>query len=453
MRSLLFRIFVAFWSIILITIVVAALIGHSYAERTRIALQSFEVGDAVLEASESLQENGREGLTDWLRSLPGAAESLVYIVDDDGNDLLGRRLPAVIRISMRRFGHRGMRPPHPRRDRPNLRPARPFTQLIGPDDSVYTVFVMPPQSISSRWIAERGRAVLIVLALLVSAAVSYLLARTLSKPVRQLRESANSIAEGKLDTRVADGLGNRRDELGLLAKDFDRMADELQRAWLKQTELTRNISHELRSPLARLRVALELVRRKTGDLADLDRIDAETERLDELIGRLLEFSKLDVEPDDAKSRIDLVDLIESVVEDVRYEYSDSGVSVGIDVMPGASCNVDAYPNALRSCLENVLRNAVQHSRGDGDVQVRLSLEGGQVAIAVEDRGGGVADEELDRIFEPFYRSKATREDQTRRSGGLGLAIALRAVALHEGSIRARNTDSGLRIDIRLPLAD
>jgi len=452
MRSLLVRFFVSFWAIILITIVVAVAIGYSYAERTRISMQNFEISEAVLEASASLRDNGREGLTAWLRSLPKVPESLIYVVDDDGRDLLERRLPRIIRLSLSRFGDPGLRPPRERRDPPNLRPARPFTQLIGPDQRVYTIFVMPPQSVTAQWIADTGRPGLIILALLISAAVSFLLARTISRPIQRLRESANAIAEGKLDTRVSGGAGRRRDELGQLASDFDRMADQLQRAWQKQTELTRNVSHELRSPLARQRVALELVRRKTGELAELDRIELESERLDELIGRLLEFSRLDHEPEQARSRVDLDALLQSAVEDVRYEYGAPGDNENIRLQVDASCAVDGYPNALRSAIENVLRNAMQHSSGGGDVLLRLATSPGHAIITIADHGGGVADDELERIFDPFYRSAAKRADQSGRSGGLGLAIAARAIALHSGSIKARNVDGGLGVEIRLPLA-
>ncbi|MDH4047095.1 MAG: ATP-binding protein [Gammaproteobacteria bacterium] len=450
MRSLLLRIFVAFWSIILITIAVAAAIGHSYAERTRIALQNFEVGDAVLEASAALQENGREGLTDWLRNLPGPAEKLFYVVDDKGKDLLGRRLPEIVRISLRRFGDRESRPKRAQRDQPNLRPARPFTQLIGPDEREYTVFVVPPHSVRAKWLADRGLGGLIVLALIVSAVASFILAQTLSRPIRQLRSSANAIAEGRLDTRVAEGVGKRRDELGLLAADFDRMADELQSAWQKQTELTRNVSHELRSPLARLRVALELARRKTGDLAELDRIDLETERLNELIGQILEYSRLDVDSAERLSNIDLGELLHSVVDDVRFEhgYPDSGVNIEFDSED--SCTINGFPGALRSCFENVLRNAVQHGRNGGDVRVRLGIESSQAIVAVEDQGGGVPEQELAKIFEPFYRL-GSKQGPARQSG-LGLAIASRAATLNGGTIRASNHANGLRVEIRLPLA-
>ena len=453
MRSLLIRIFVSFWSIIVITIIAAAALGYFYAERARSTMQSFEVSEAMLEASASLREDGREGLAEWLRSLPGVTAALIYIIDDHGEDLLGRRLPPPVAVAIKRFGGPRFQRPPPTRDVGNLRPARPFTQLIGPDDHVYTLFVLPPQGAVGRWLAERGGAGLAILALLVSAAISYLLARAISQPIRRFRESAIAIAGGNLDTRVTDRVGRRRDEIGLLAQDFDRMTDELQRAWLRQTELTRNVSHELRSPLARLRVALELARRKTGDLPELERIDIETERLDELIGQILEFSRLDTDPHEVRSRIDIDEMLRSIVEDVRYEYGETGGEAGIELQSNPGSAVEGYPSALRSSIENVLRNALQHNRDGGDVSVRLDTEGTHAVVSVEDRGGGVAEHELDRIFEPFYRAKTTRAQSSGKGSGLGLAIASRAIALNGGSLVARNAAHGLCVEIRLPLTD
>lgn len=450
MKSLLIRIFISFWSIIVITIIAAAAIGFLYSERTRVALENFDVGDAALEASAALREEGREGLTDWLRSLPRPAESLVFVVDDQGKDLLERPLPPLIQRSMRRISDRERRPPRTRQDSRDVRPARPFTQLVGADGHVYTIVMLPPQFARTSWLFDRGRAGVIILALLVSAAISYLLAQTISRPVRRFRESANAIADGDLSTRVAQQVGPRRDEIGLLAKDFDRMADELQRAWLQQTELARNVSHELRSPLARLRVALELARRKTGDLAELDKIDAETERLDELIGRILEYSKLDADSRERRVNIDLGELLSSVVADVRFEFVEAGSETDIDFSSDASCAVSGYPGSLRSCLENVLRNAVQHGKGVGNVRVQLDTDGSRAVVTVEDHGGGVPDRELEKIFEPFYRATTTTK-AVRQSGGLGLAIASRAATLNDGTIRASNSENGLRVEVCLPL--
>lgn len=452
MRSLLLRIFVAFWSIIVITIAIAAALGYTYAERARATVQNFEVSEAMLDASTALREGGREGLAEWLRSLPGPAASLIYVLDDGGRDLLDRRLPPPVAIAMRRFGEPRSRRPPPR-EFGNLRPARPFTQLVGPDDHVYTFFVLPPQSALGRWLAERGAVGVVVLALLVSGAISYLLARAISEPIRRFRESAVAIAEGNLDTRVTDRVGHRRDEIGLLAEDFDRMARELQRAWQRQTELTRNVSHELRSPLARLRVALELVRRKSGDLSELDRIEIETARLDDLIGQILEFSRLDADPPETRAPVDLDELVQSVVEDVRYEYGqndpESGIAFESDYR-GRSAAFSGYPNALRSGLENVLRNAMQHGSEKGEVRVRIHRDGPDAVLTVADRGGGVPESELDAIFDPFYRG-SPQSPKPGPGSGLGLAIAARAIAMNGGSLTAANVAGGLSIEIRLPL--
>ena len=445
MRSLLLRIFVSFWLIITLTIVAAAALGFAYAERARTALENFEVSEAMIEASEALREDGHEGLTDWLESLPDVTASVVYVLDDRGVDLLERRLPVPIEMAMRRFG--GQRLPGPPA-RGNLRPARPFTQLIGPDDRTYTVFVLPGQNAVGRWLAERGRLTLATLALIVSATVSYLLARAISQPVRRLRESAVAIADGNLDTRVADRV-RRRDEIGLLAEDFDRMAAELERAWERQTELSRNVSHELRSPLARLRVALELARRKAGELDEFAKIDRETERLDELIGQILEYSRLDSGPYEERVDVDLDELIRSVVEDVRYEYARDEDNAGIDIRSNVPVHIDAYPGALRSILENILRNAMHHGGPNGGVTVELQAEEGAAVLAVTDQGGGVADDELASIFDPFYRASAN-DGETSSGTGLGLAIAARAVAMHSGSIHARNVEDGLCVEVRLP---
>ena len=450
MHSLLLRIFVSFWSIIAITIIAAAGVGFLYAERARTSIQNFEVSEAMLEASDALQQNGREGLTEWLKSLEGPTSALIYVIDERGSDLLERRLPPAVDVAMRRFSGPRFRRPPPGRQPGNLRPARPFTQLVGPDNDVYTLFVLPPQGAVGRWLSQRSGAGFIIIALLVSAIVSYLLARAISRPIRRFRESAVAIGAGNLDTRVSERVGKRRDEIGLLAEDFDRMTGELQRAWQQQTELSRNVSHELRSPLARLRVALELARRKTGDLTELDKIDLETERLDELIGQILEYSRLDSCREEERVRVDMEELLQSVVEDVRYEFEQPGGATRIDVQLDEGGFVAGFPGALRSGLENVLRNSMQHSGDSGAVNVRLGTDGSHIVVTVDDEGGGVPEQELDSIFEPFYRAKEKAGETQGRGSGLGLAIASRAIALNGGSLAASNSDQGLRVEIRLP---
>jgi two-component system sensor histidine kinase CpxA len=433
MRSLHLRIFLAFWLIIVLSIVTAASLGFLYAERARSSLQSFEVSDAMIDASEALRGRGRAGLVTWLESLPFAAESVIYIVDEQGRELLDRQLPGPVRMTLRR----SMMQTAPRQQRPSrqrepdsLRPARPYAELVGPAGEVYTLIVLPPQTAVARWLSERGGLGLAIIALLVSAGVSYLLARAISKPISRFRESTAAIAAGDLDTRMASGIENRSDEIGELAKDFNHMTRELQLAWQRQAELTSNVSHEL-------------ARRETGELAELDRIDVETERLDEIIGQLLTFSKLDANPHEAGESVDLAELLAGVIDDVQFEHVHKAVD--IDLRCDSDISINGYPLALRSAFENLLRNASSH--GGGQIQVTVQAEGGHAIVEVQDQGGGVSEAELARLFEPFYRASTSGESQ---GAGLGLAIAARAIAIHDGLVDARNTDEGLCIEVRLP---
>ncbi|HSD70234.1 MAG TPA: HAMP domain-containing protein, partial [Woeseiaceae bacterium] len=292
MQSLLLRIFLSFWLIIGITIGVAALGGYMYAERARTSFENIQLGDSLVEASEALDRDGKDGLKRWLRDQPQGTANLVLILDRHGQDILGRRVPAMVAGMVERHERHLQPGAKPRREPRNLRWARPLTQLVSPDGEIFTVIVMPPERLPFFWNRMPVRSLLLVLALVVSAAVCYLLARAITSPVRKLRDATVSLAQGNLDERVGPGLGSRRDELGRLARDFDLMAEKLQKSASQQTELTRNISHELRSPLARMRVALELQRQKSGDSADLARLDEEIGRLDHLISQILSYSRL-----------------------------------------------------------------------------------------------------------------------------------------------------------------
>ncbi len=453
MRSLLARIFFAFWLIIAITIGSAAIIGYSYSQIMREAFESFEASDLMLEASSNLQSGGRKGLERWLRKLPGSTKIEVFVIDGKGQELLGRRVPYSIEIAMRRFGSHHNRSEESPPDSNRLRPARPLTRLIGPDERVYTFFVTPKRGRGGDWLNEHTWAYLLILALLVSGGVSYLLARAISRPIRRFREAAVEIAAGKFDTRVTESVGARKDEIGHLARDFDRMADELQRAWHQQTELTRNVSHELRSPLARLRVALELARREAGDLPEFVRIDKETERLDELIGQILDYAKMEAGTGEEAARVELDDLVDQVVNDVQYECRSDGIEgVTVELTVEGSPSINGFAFALSSAIENVLRNAVHHSPANSPVSVNLSQTTGHALIQISDHGSGVDETELNSLFEPFFRSSSALNDRRKNGTGLGLAIAQRAVKKNGGTISASNlTEGGLRVTIELPL--
>ena len=446
MNSLLTRIFLSFWLMIVITIAAASALGFFYAERARAAIERFEISDAMVEASEALRTDGRQGLEAWLDSLQGVTRSLIYITDSSGRDILGRRLPAPVVIALRRFGE-DRRGRSDGSDARNLRPARPFTQLVAADGSVYTIFALPPQGAVGRWLTQRSLATLALLALVASGLVSFLVARTVSRPVHRLRDSASAIAAGKLETRVPPSVSARNDEIGALGREFDRMAGELQRSLERQTELTANVSHELRSPLARLRMALELARRKTGELAELDKIDEETERLDALVGQILEFSRLDAEDREQRSTVNLAELVHSVIEDVQFEFGDK---VAIELVePDSPVAAGIYPNALRAAIANVARNAALHGRSNGNVRIGVEKRRDAALITIQDDGGGVPESDLAHLFEPFYRSSRPGAQYTASGTGLGLAIAARAVNRNGGVIEACNADGGLLVTITL----
>jgi two-component system sensor histidine kinase CpxA len=452
MRSILVRIFLAFWLIIAITIGTAAIIGYSYSQIMREAFESFEASDIMLEASSNLQSGGREGLEHWLRELPDDMNVAVFVIDGKGQELLGRRIPYSIEIAMRRFGSDRDRSVGSPPDSNRLRPARPLTRLIGPDDRVYTFFATPKRGRGGDWLNEQTWMYFLILALLVSGGVSYLLARAVSRPVSRFREAAVAIAAGNFDTRVTEFVGARKDEIGHLARDFDRMADELQRAWHQKTELTRNVSHELRSPLARLRVALELARREAGDLPEFARIEKETERLDELIGQILDYAKMEAGTGEEPAQIELGDLIQLVVDDVEYECRSAGVEgVTVELSIEGSPSTNGFAIALSSAIENVLRNAVHHSPANRPVSVTLSQTTTHALIEISDQGSGVDETELESLFEPFFRSSSALNGGRKNGTGLGLAIARRAVKKNGGTISASNiADGGLRVTIELP---
>jgi len=285
----------------------------------------------------------------------------------------------------------------------------------------------------------------------VTGLVAFALARWLSRPLRTIRGATQRMAAGDLTVRVSPELAGADGETLALGHDLDAMAERIHDLLEAHRRLLRDVSHELRSPLARLAISLELVRRKSSDevAPALDRIERETERLNTMIGELLTLSRLESGQGlETTEPVVLGELVDGVIDDVALEAESRGVKLRADV---AACDVKGTAELLRRAVENVVRNAIRYSEPGTDVDVTLACSGDEAVIRVRDHGPGVPDAALARIFEPFYRVET---DRARSQGGtgIGLAITHRALALHGGSATAKNADGGgLQVTLRLPL--
>lgn len=288
---------------------------------------------------------------------------------------------------------------------------------------------------------------------LVSLVFAALLAAYVSRPIGNLRAAFEAVAEGRLDRRVASAMGRRRDELADLGRDFDRMADRLQALVDGQRRLLHDVSHEMRSPLARLQAAIGLARQRPERIPDsLVRVEREAVRMDRLVNELLTLSRLEAGMAGAvEAPVALGELLAAVVDDARLEGEAHQCRVELVAPDAATVSGDA--ELLRRAVENVVRNAVLHSPPGGRVRVELqaAAPGGQHAIVVSDEGPGVAEADLPLIFAPFHRGAAARAAPSPDGHGLGLSIARRVVATHRGDIGAANiAGGGLRVTLRLP---
>jgi len=274
----------------------------------------------------------------------------------------------------------------------------------------------------------------------------YLLAHYLGRPLRQLRETVMRFGAGELEARTGS---TRRDEFGDVARSFDDMAERIQTLLTAERRLLQDISHELRSPLARLSVAVELARTSADRNGGLDRIKKESQRTSMLVGELIEMTRAEGDPTErAVAAVDLRELVEDLLDELLIEADTKGVRLEREMAGPMVVQGDA--ELLRRAVENVVRNSIRQSPVDGDVRVRMSREGDRAVIVVRDFGPGVPEEMLEAIFRPFFR---VEHDRARVSGGvgLGLAIARRALHLHHGEMVARNAEPGLEVTIGVAL--
>jgi len=427
---LFWKIFLAFWIALIVAAAGAGTVVWLRHEDAPLPEMAAGPRGGMHMAAAMLRNDGVDAVRGWLQHRRGP--SPIYVIDEGGRDILGRAVPPGAleraREGMQRRGD-GFR----------------MRSVATPTGERYLVFApggrTPPRPPLALW---QLVAIGLVTSLVFSAALAWYLAR----PIRSLRSAFDSAAAGHLQTRVSPEIGGRRDEIADLGRDFDRMAAQLQSLIVAQRRLLHDVSHELRSPLARLQAAVGLARQDPATTeASLERIEREASRLDRMVGEILTLARLEGGTTGRKETVDFAHLVASIAEDARFEAEAQGKNVRIDIAGDVQVAGDAA--LLHRAVENVVRNALRFTGEGTSVEISLKTREKHALLAVTDRGPGVADEELSKIFEPFYRGGPG----DGAGFGLGLAIAHGAVEAHGGNIRASNLPgAGLRVEIELPLA-
>lgn len=387
----------------------------------------------VEEAKQAYETGGRAGLSAVLAKFQRLAQTQVVFTDAKGTDLVtGQARPELLR----RPARSRWRLPFPFNSRPPIiaraDASRQYWLFLIDQRRNLTFFFLQPQHL---WIIG-----LVVL-------LCYAFAYHLTSPVRRLRAVVDCFGRGDFSARAAT---NRKDELGELATSFNQMAERIQTLLAAERRLLLDISHELRSPLARLGVAVELARSGEDREHMLDRIQKEADRLNELVAELLQVTRVEGDPSMQKMEtVRLDELLGDLVYDSLLEAKAKDCTLLLKAPIPVTMTGDE--ELIRRAVENVIRNAIRYAPRDTSVDIELRKPGDVAQVLVRDYGPGVPEDALPRIFDPFYRVDS---DRNRVSGGLGLglAIARRSVELHKGKLTARNANPGLLVTIEFPLA-
>ncbi|MFY0480267.1 sensor histidine kinase [Achromobacter marplatensis] len=454
-RSLFWRAFLTFWGAMAIILVCGMLFTATVAWYRINSLDGLNPASLTHDARQVARNHGMKGLERWVQAMDQRYSALkIYVLDARDTEILGRTLPArthdwltAYRAATDRSPQADYLLPDPVGERVSWwQPQR----LDLPDGSQLLMLFLPFDS--SHWEVLGLSPValaLLLFALAVTAPLCWALTRHVTAPLTQLRQATHALAAGCLDAQTPPKLARRKDELGLLARDFNAMADRLKALVDTREQLLHNIAHELRSPLARLRLAAELARRKDErqDM-QLDRIERECERLDTLVGNTLRLARLGAQPEPSDT-LDLAGVVSAVVDDARYEAGEQQVRILWD--SPAPVSVTGDRDSLASAIENVLRNAVRFAPAHSAIRVRLLVGAREACLEIEDRGPGVPPADLESLFEPFFRT-ASGSKAPGSGAGLGLSIAQAAIAAHKGRISARNVSpQGLSVRMELPL--
>lgn len=460
MRSLFLKIFLYFLLMTVLSTAIGIVLTYSRDREFAPMAHKHFAKQALAEygrtAVETYEKGGTDALMSYAEELRESADVHVFLYSSQGESLstlwVSKRAAEFIKRMARRAFRTEQMVFSEGQELPWM--ASPLFSASG---NAYVIVVGLPKKPPMRHMFKAmppgffGLRALVILG--VAALFCFILARSLTSPIRKLRRAAHQFADGDFATRIGSSIEGKG-EITDLGRDFDFMAERIQSLLITQKRLLQDISHELRSPLARLSVALELARQRSGDSAQgaLNRIERESAQLNEMIGQLLSLAQLE---SDAGSyhvqKFELNAVVRAVVQDADYEARGAKREVLLTTCPPVM--IDGSEELLRRAIENVVRNAVKYTAESTAVEVSLERDptGKQVFIGVRDHGPGVPQEALGKLFQPFFRVADARD---RESGGtgIGLAIAERAVCLNGGTVRAENhPDGGLVVLISLPV--
>ena len=459
MNGLFIRVFGWFWLTIIITISATYWISSKVFESTTKNPQLNQVLDHYVEEIEnSLSRQGLPDFLKWLEKQRFPRGIGVSLIDTQGLIVAAKGIPAPIMHFYQQnkswpFKANG----HFRVEQKWINAKQQKLQL--------SVLLFPPKKhLSSNhpnpWFSNfnkrtRGWGIIrLIIALTISALVCYLLAHYLSKPITKLRNTVKNLGKGNFETNVAAQFTNRNDEVSELALDIDEMAAKLREQFKRRDDLLRDISHELRSPLARMRIASELIKTKTNgyELKEIAQLESDIAMIDNLIGEIITFSRLsDKNRPLAFTRVDIRNVLDEIIENANFEASSQSKQVILTSNNSASYQLNANEALIQRALENIIRNAIKYTPMQTSVVVELERDSNLIYLMITDQGSGVENDQLEKIFEPFYRVSDSRSRESGGSG-LGLAISRRAIELHHGKIIANNSESsGLTISIELPV--
>lgn len=449
MNTLFARVFVSFW------IVLGIIVAGCVATTTMVAWHRIDELSAInfeqmnRDAETALRSGGEAGLKSWL----GAVESEypgvdVFLLDGAGNDILHRQVPDRLREWLARGNGQKLISENPGQSplAPSIQHSASHllesSQISAAGGQNYTLAVAwfgssPIDVLGSYNIVVA----MLLLAILVSAVASWLLARYVSAPIHDLQQGARVLASGNLDTKVGERFSQRRDEIGILARNFNHMAAQLKSQIQAKEVLLRDISHELRSPLARIQIAMGLA---TLDSANVEmqhrRMERDIERMNALIEEIIRLERLNSAPNSFQmEEMDLVALLHDVISDAAVEAKKGNRRI---VLEGAGhLYLRGNSEMLRRAIENVLRNAIRFSPENSNIEISVVENSDHTVIRVRDHGSGVPNTDVQRIFEPFYRVSMARQRDAGGTG-LGLAITARVMTLHNGQVAAQNHAEG-----------